>query len=158
MHVQYDVETAEIKSIIKIRDLDVNVIGRKYRSRDKTSFAGEFEINGKATNSIIRATHDALKGQEEALEFGGNRHLRQVYVHRAVLKDVLGPGPGFDQRRHAGLVGEGGRQHDRDHGQSRDHVCVKKLIPILAFSGLLSMATVEKWSNNTSAYLSMIWD
>ncbi|SMY30319.1 unnamed protein product [Zymoseptoria tritici ST99CH_1A5] len=93
---RYDVETAEIKSIIKIRDVDVNVIGRKYRSRDKTSFAGEFEINGKATNSIIRATHDALEGQEEALEFGGNRHLRQVYVHRAGLEEFLGPGPGFD--------------------------------------------------------------
>ncbi|KJX95018.1 hypothetical protein TI39_contig4142g00005 [Zymoseptoria brevis] len=73
---RYDVEMVEIKSTIKIRDVNVNVIGREYRSRDKISFAGEFEINGKATNSTIRATHDALEGQREALELGGDRQLR----------------------------------------------------------------------------------
>ena len=55
MHVQYDVEMTELRSTMKIRDRLVNVIARKYETGSKTSFAGEFEILGSLTNSIVRS-------------------------------------------------------------------------------------------------------
>ncbi len=55
MHVQRDVEMDEIRSTIKVRNSDVSIIARRYESEDKVSYAGEFEIEGKVTNSVVRS-------------------------------------------------------------------------------------------------------
>jgi hypothetical protein len=55
MHVQYNTNMVEIRSVIGIRGVNVNVIARKYETEEETSFAGEFEVERRATNSIMRA-------------------------------------------------------------------------------------------------------
>lgn len=62
MSVQYDVDILEIRNSIKIRNTYVNVIARRYENDRITSFAAEFEIEGEATNTVVRSILCLSKG------------------------------------------------------------------------------------------------
>lgn len=55
MHVQRDVNMTEIRSTMRVRGSNVNIIARKYETGSKVSYAAEFEIEGKVTNSVVRS-------------------------------------------------------------------------------------------------------
>lgn len=55
MKVMYDVSMTEIRSSMIIRDTVVNVIARMYTNDRATSYAAEFEIEGRCTNMVLRA-------------------------------------------------------------------------------------------------------
>jgi hypothetical protein len=55
MSVQYDVDVVETRTQIRIKDTYVSIIARRYENDRTTSFAAEFEIEGKATNTVVRS-------------------------------------------------------------------------------------------------------
>ncbi|OAG36662.1 hypothetical protein AYO21_09137 [Fonsecaea monophora] len=53
--VMYDVDMVEIRSTMMIRNTTTHVIARRYTNDIEESYAAEFEIEGRATNSIVKA-------------------------------------------------------------------------------------------------------
>lgn len=54
-NVQYDVIMTEIRATIKVAGADVNVIARRYENDHRESYAAEFEMLGRVTNTIVRS-------------------------------------------------------------------------------------------------------
>ncbi len=48
-------DMVEIRSVVEVRGNIVNVVARRYQSDDRVSFAAEFEIEGRVTNSVVRS-------------------------------------------------------------------------------------------------------
>ncbi|OAP53944.1 hypothetical protein AYL99_11824 [Fonsecaea erecta] len=53
--VMYDVDMVEVRSIMMVRDVKTHIIARRYTNDTGDSYAAEFEIEGKATNSVVKA-------------------------------------------------------------------------------------------------------